>query len=150
MARRKKKTHATYGLRCTRDQVIILERSLEMFARLGMGHLRPVGELLYDLHPRMFGGNIRIMHSLLRTVQDIVLYDLATPFGAGHRGIGDPAVHPAAKVAYDLQKIIQNVVAEAEDMPVASLWRDQPLHLGSEPLAHCERTCESSSPAVEV
>jgi hypothetical protein len=56
----------------------------------------------------------------------------------GSFGIANKEVHDSGKIAYDLECVVRKLLAELNNHEVWSVWRNDPMCLGSEPLAVAE------------
>lgn len=99
----------------TDKQAAIVVRALDTFLRLGLGQIWTVAERLEELHPEK-----QLHHWDIREQWTDAMTTALLGFSKGASyGIGNPAVHDDAKIAFDLEQTIRG-----------RQW----IHMGSEPI----------------
>lgn len=118
-----------YDLTLTKNQLRIIEQALEIYMRISIGHFEEISHLFMNLHPELDLVRHELDDKYLTPMKEEI-------FGFKNGNIGISKAPDKAKVAYDMQKVIQRLIATVEDHHKYSVWHDGPImHYGSEPIA---------------
>jgi len=113
-------------------QARVIITALDHYARIGMGQLETVGDALCELRPR----EIDDRWDIKERFTDPMKKDLFGYSSGESAGINHPNISSEAKIAYDIQCVIRQDIAEREGHDRLSVWHSPPLHTcKSEPLA---------------
>jgi len=126
-----------YNLTITHKQLRIMERALDLYIRVGIGQFEALIDSLEYLFPETMKHQSAY---ILREQYTDKLKNLIFDFhSGGSYGISNPSISDEAKIAYDMDKVIQKMIAVIEDHHNGSVWHHGDLlHLGSEPSAKIE------------
>ena len=113
-------------------QACVIITALDHYSRIGMGQLETVADALCQLRPK----ECEDRWSLVETFTDPMKCRIFGYTGGSSAGICSPVVSDLAKMAYDIQCVIRQDIAEREGHDRLSVWHGPPLHTcKSEPLA---------------
>lgn len=129
-------THFT--LKLTLKQAALVQKALDFYTRIGIGQWQ---EFITVVNEMMFSGDLPAsadgVHSddrFAQALRDAKKSHLGLEpnafFGIPHPDVGD-----STKILYDVDAVLRKLIATAENHKSISVWHDDPLHLGSEPLA---------------
>lgn len=121
-----------YTLTVSPEQAHVLTKALDFYARMGMGQLEEVNNVLQALHPdNFFNLDCKLRADLMEAKSDHFNF-----LPGGSYGIGNPKVPAECKTAYDLECVIRQAIAKQENHGSHSVWHHDPLHYNREvPLA---------------
>lgn len=125
-----------YQLTMNAAQAKVLVDALDIYNRMGLGQMNAVSEIVCGMHGVLYGERGADRRDIDAMCQEIQQRLTGYPRN-GSYGIGNPKVCNAAHVAYDLQCVLRQQVAKAENHGEYSVWHGDPLHYGKEPLAEC-------------
>jgi hypothetical protein len=123
-----------FQITVTLPQLRMLERALNILTRIGIGQFDVVGETIdLEFEKRLPEGN-RSYWNLRYNWFDPMKKVLLGFDGGASYWIGSPEVSDRIKIAYDVQKSIQKVIATVDAHNEMSVWHNGDLiHLGTEP-----------------
>jgi len=124
-----------YVLELSSRQARLIVKILDLYLRLGMGHWEVLAEELSILHDLDFpihdDSNI-VFRLLMEMKREVTGHSYGGSYGCAH-----PKVHVDAKVACELETVLRQVIARAENMQ-GTTWSHDPLRISGEPLASCQ------------
>lgn len=137
-----------HELKLTGRQLRVLERALDLYLRVGLGQLDMVADAVEQLMPERLK-RIGYQHSdmaadLLWIKNEHLHFAVGSSYGVGNDEISDDA-----NVAYEMEKLAQNQIADTEGTGKWTVWRNKPLKVSRERLAEFERV-EVPRGVVEV
>lgn len=144
-----------YTLKLTTKQAALVEKALDFYTRIGMGQWQ---EFAHVIDLMFMDGSLPTNQSLhkglrdddqlVKAIKDAKLVHLGlhpdAAFGISHPELGDNV-----KVAYDVSAVLRKAIATAQNHKSFSVWHDNPLHLGTEPLSECsydDKEADADSP----
>lgn len=111
----------------------ILQKALDAYARLGIGQIECLTDILMELHPTL---------DLDRSINDILLAAKSEIFGLrnGNMGVRNEKVSENTHVAFDLNDVVRRAIAVENNHSQYSVWRYQPFHhCRQQPLARINK-----------
>ncbi len=134
----KKSTHEdnTYTITLTHKQLRIVERALDIYNRLCLGQIWIVAEFLdcvfYKKHKDKNHWYFRDKYC------DKYAQELFGFHPGASYGIGSPEVPEEGAIAYEMEKMCQNMISKAEGHEGYSTWKQPPLKMSNEKLIEIE------------
>ena len=123
----------TYNIEnLTSMQANTIIRALDLYSRLSLGQVGEIGGILMDLHFERCHTRIT-RWGLQEKVNEVLKPHLGLEQGS-YLGMGHKEQHEAGKIAYDVECVLRNHVAKAEQHNEHSVWHRTPLHYSQEPL----------------
>lgn len=119
-----------YQLRLSHKHVRVLIHALDIYTRISIAQFERIIEDNWDIDP-----DVRRTVRALFDEAKRLMYDL--PQNAS-KSICDPDLHEYVHIGYELEKVLQKIIAEVEDHHRWSVWRDGPMKLSDEPLPTIE------------
>lgn len=121
-----------YTLNLSHRQVRVLILALDMYTRISIAQLdrildHPSAEISRETRELVRGLFDEVKH---------LMYGLAPN---EHKSICDPKLPEDVHIGYEIEKVLQKIIAEVEDHHRWSVWRDGPLKVSTEPLPTIER-----------
>jgi 3-deoxy-D-arabino-heptulosonate 7-phosphate (DAHP) synthase class II len=121
-----------YQLELDRYQSHAVVAALDAFARIHMGQVNIVTELLSE--GVYSSEQIEKVRGLCDEIKQALGFTHSSSFG-----IHNEKVPQVAKASWDIVCVLRQVMAKAEDHGQYSVWHQEPLHCDSEtPLAKCK------------
>ena len=118
-----------YNISLNHQQLRVIERALDLYSRVGIGQFEIVAEAIFCLlTDRMKDKN---NWEITQKFLDSMKVCLGFPVN-GSLGITCEEVSDDAKIAYDMEKVIQKKIATVEDHEQYSVWHRGSMHLGSQ------------------
>lgn len=139
----KKKSKSTcknkYKITVSHEQLRLIEHVLELYSRLAIGQFGTLIRYFHEMFPKamrkIMAQNIRMEDKYT----DPMAFELLGFSSGASYGIGSQEVVDSAKVSYDMQKVIQKIIATVENHHSSSVWHHGPMKLGSEPIIEVEK-----------
>jgi len=117
----------------SKKQLLIIEKALDLYLRVGIGQVEIVAEILNEMFPEKTKDVSQ--WDMKKKYLDPMKEELFGLSGGGSFGICNDVVSDNAKIAYDLNKTIQKFIATKDNHSETSVWHDgNLLKLGSEPV----------------
>lgn len=132
------KTQAEYTIKLNHEQLAVLEQALNLHSRLSLGQIWSVAEFFEYQFPKLL------------KERDITHWDMRYEFAdqwanklfgflpGESYGVGCPQVPESGSIAYEMQKCIQNAIADTVGMEPCT-WTSKPLHYSKQPLIEVKK-----------
>ena len=130
-----------YSITVNHKQLRVIERALDAYLRLGIGQLEEIANILEE-HDLLSIGKRRDAVKDWTNPMKLALLGLKSGESVG---ICNEKTSEKAKIAYDIDKAVQQGIAIEEDHDQYSVWRDgDSLHISKEPkVSIVKLTCDS-------
>ena len=138
-----------YEVELTHKQLRVIANLLELGTRIGIGQFDEVGRTIEEMHHNNLDKDawIGLYWDLRNTLFDPLKKKLLGFDGGASYGIANEKVCNEAKIAYDMMKAMQQVIAKEEDHSSSSVWHNgDSLHLGSEPTLNIRKIFMEEGP----
>ena len=131
-----------YELRLSHRHVRVLIKALDMFNRIEIGQFERIVDDKFDIPIEVR----RLVRGLFDEAKHL-MYGL--PANAS-KGICSPELDEDVHISYEIEKVLQKIIAEVEDHHRWSVWRDGPMSISKEPFPTIKQVKDDPEDASDI